>query len=197
MILTKSDLRDFISEEMKLYGLNSKNAFIKAFILKETSYYRWKFQYFLRKSEYHKNNKGFRNRFLYLYYHRKKNKLGLILGFDISENTFDCGLVIFHSGYVVVNPKARIGKNCHLVGDICIGNKNKAGGVPIIGDNLIMGTGSSVIGDVYLGNNITIAAGAVVTKSFNHSSTIDGANVDRRLILAGIPARISVTGQEK
>lgn len=189
MILTKNDLRKFLSVEMELYGLNSIFAFIKAAMFRETQFYRWKFQYFLRKSEYYKNRKEIYSKLLYYYYHRKKNKLGLILGFDISENSFDCGLVIFHAGYVVVNPKARIGKNCHLVGNICIGNKNKAGGVPIIGDNLIMGTGSSVIGDVHLGDNITIAAGAVVTKSFENNSIVDGVNVNNRLILVGVPAK--------
>ncbi|WP_279138928.1 hypothetical protein [Faecalicoccus pleomorphus] len=37
-----------------------------------------------------------------------------------------------------------------------------------------MGTEASVIGDASLGDNITISAGAVVIKSFNHNFVIRG-----------------------
>ena len=80
----------------------------------------------------------------------------------------------------MVNSKCRIGKNCQLHGNNCIGNDGKTEGVPVIGDNCNIGFGASIIGDIRLGNNVTIGAGAVVNKSF------EGDNI----VLAGVPAKI-------
>jgi serine O-acetyltransferase len=52
-------------------------------------------------------------------------------------------------------------------------------GVPIIGNNCVLGTNSVVIGKVVIGNNVFIGAGAVVTKSFPDN-----------VIIGGIPAKI-------
>ena len=53
-------------------------------------------------------------------------------------------------------------------------------GRPItIGDNCWIGTGATIVGGVVLGNNVVVAAGAVVTKSFPDN-----------VLLAGVPARV-------
>lgn len=111
---------------------------------------------------------------------RKRNKLGILLGFHIPSNCFGEGLLIYHSGSIVVNRKARIGKNCVLHGENCIGNNGVTEDAPVIGDNCDIGIGAKIIGGVKLGNNIKIGANAVVTKSFEE----DG------LILAGVPAKV-------
>ncbi len=38
------------------------------------------------------------------------------------EGVFEPGLVIYHSGNIVVNGFARVGEDCQLHGDNCIGN---------------------------------------------------------------------------
>ena len=48
-----------------------------------------------------------------------------------------------------------------------------------VGDNCYVGTGAIIIGPVTIGNNVTIAAGAVVTK-----------DVPDNAIVAGVPAKI-------
>ena len=136
----------------------------------------WKYVKILRKVEFYKNNN---NKVLYIFYKRKLNKLGRILGIEIKENCFEKGLKIFHSGSIVVNSKAKIGKNCRIVGNVCIGNNRADGGVPKIGNNVLIGIGAIIIGDIEIADNVSIAAGAVVINSFKEEG----------ITVGGIPAR--------
>lgn len=50
---------------------------------------------------------------------------------------------------------------------------------PVIGNNVMMGAGAKVIGNVTIADNIKIAAGAVVVNSFKEPG----------ITIGGIPAR--------
>ncbi len=121
----------------------------------------------LRKAEFY-SNRGV----LKYYYKLKAHKLGIKLGFTISENVFGYGLVIPHYGTIVVGSGNHIGNYAVLHTSTCItaGKKN-------IGDGLYLSTGAKVLGDIELGNFTTIGANAVVNKS-------EGSNC----LLVGIPA---------
>ena len=82
------------------------------------------------------------------------------MGFTIAEIVFGYGLVIPHYGSIVVGSGNRIGNFAVLHTSTCItaGKKN-------IGDGLYLSTGAKVLGDIELGNFITIGANAVVNKS--------------------------------
>lgn len=84
---------------------------------------------------------------------------------------------IYHAEYLVVNYEVRVGKNAKFHG--CNSVVNSTSGVPVIGDNVEFGVGSSVIGGVWIADNIRIGAGAVVTKSYN----------EEKIVIAGVPAR--------
>ena len=100
-----------------------------------------------------------------LYYKARKNRLGSRLGFIISAGCFAEGLKLEHYGPVIVNPRARIGKNCIIHGSCCIGSK---GGFPddspVIGDNVDIGQGAQILGGIRVADNVRIGAGAVVVK---------------------------------
>ena len=65
---------------------------------------------------------------------------------------------------------------------------NQFGPAAIIGDNVFIGSGAKIIGEVTIANNIAIGAGAVVTKSFSEDN----------ITIAGVPAKIiSHKGSEK
>ena len=91
--------------------------------------YNWKFIKLLRICEYlwtktrRSNNPIWKA--LYLFYRIRKNRLGVIIGVDIPEGVFDEGLIIHHNGNIVVNGSSKVGKNCQLHGDNCIGNVEK------------------------------------------------------------------------
>lgn len=161
MIKSRDDLKKTLELEKSVYFqkgefsqkiVHSKNATI------------YKFQYYLRHEEYYLNSgKGLLNKIMLLYYKRKKNKLGQKLGFDIPANCFGPGLRIHHVAPVTVNGDARIGKNCRIFGNICIGVAPS--GVPNIGDDCTLGYGSIIVGGINIADGCTIGAGSIVTKS--------------------------------
>ena len=79
------------------------------------------------------------------------------------------------------NPKSRIGKNCTIHGNCCIGSK---GGIPddspVIGDNVDIGQNAQILGGITVADGVRIGAGAIVTKSI----LIPGVTV------VGIPAKV-------
>lgn len=148
--------------------------------------YNWRFIKLLRKCEYYreKSNKSINPIWKGLYWisRTRKNRLGVFIGVEIPENVFDEGLIIHHNGNIVVNGSAKVGKNCQLHGDNCIGNVGKENSLtdcPRIGNNVEIGVGAKVIGGITLADNLKIGANAVVTQSFYE----DG------ITLVGIPAR--------
>jgi serine O-acetyltransferase len=125
-----------------------------------------KFLFLLRKTEYIKNCKsGISGKIFYLFYFQKFIKISRKLGFSIPLNVFGPGLSIPHYGTIVVNPATKVGKNCRL--HVCV-NIGASGGselAPKIGDNVYIGPGAIIFGDIIIANNITIAANATVYKS--------------------------------
>jgi serine O-acetyltransferase len=91
------------------------------------------------------------------------------------------GFYIGHFGGIIINPKAKIGKNCNISQNVTIGqsNRGKTVGFPTIGDNVFIGPGAKIIGGVTIGNNVAIGANAVVTKSFEDYA-----------VVAGVPAKL-------
>ena len=181
MISTKADLKNYIEHDNG-YLRNESFAPRKAYMkrAKNAEYYIGEYLVCLRKQEYYlNNNHTVQSKLLALHYERKKNKIGNYLGFYIEANCFDEGLTIFHHGSVIVNPKAKIGKNCKLHGNNCIGNNGVSEECPEIGNNVDIGFGAVIIGNVKIADNIIIGANAVVNKSFLESG----------ITIAGVPAK--------
>ena len=53
-------------------------------------------------------------------------------------------------------------------------NRGVRKGYPVIGDNVYIGPGAKVIGNVYVGNNVAIGANCVVTKNVPDNSVVVG-----------------------
>ena len=108
------------------------------------------------------------------------------MGFEIPLNVFDKGLHIIHAGNIIVNENSHVGEYCTIIGTTCLGSKNGGNG-PILGSHCELGMNSIVIGEIELGNNVFVGAGAVVTKSFS----------DDGISLAGVPAKVVKIENEK
>jgi len=96
------------------------------------------------------------------------------------------GLRIIHPTLgIVIHGEAVVGKNCVLIGGNSLGGRKPIRrGQLILGNDVVLGIHSCVLGPVRVGNGVQIGAGAVVI----HDQE-DGA------VVVGIPARAIVKGK--
>lgn len=178
MITTKEDLKYYLTQDAIASSRQGKKRLKPKMFGDEL----WKFQLVLRKTEYYKNAYQASKKYLlfhYIWYRIAFHKLSIKLGFSIPLNTFGPGLSIPHYGTIVVSTSARVGKNCRLHEGVNIGSTNGSNGAPKIGDNVFIGTGAKIIGDIYIEDDVAIAANAVVIKSITEKGVTYG----------GIPAK--------
>jgi serine O-acetyltransferase len=93
------------------------------------------------------------------------------------------GLYFAHTIGTVIGAR-QIGRNALIYNEVTLGAKEMNIGYdankrPVIGDNVVIGSGAKVLGGISIGNNVIIGANAVVTHS-----------VPDQVIVGGIPARI-------
>lgn len=176
MIRTKEDLKKYICQDRLMNGVPERTSLtykIMRFFVPDLTI---QYLYYLRKEEFYTNGGGIL-RYLYAY---KKRKLGIKLGYSIPANVFGPGLSLPHYGTIVVSKNAKVGENCRLHVSTNIGASAGKPEAPIIGDNVYIGPGSILFGDITIADNVTIAANATVNKSCEVSN----------VVLAGTPAKI-------
>lgn len=141
----------------------------------------WKFERLLRKTEYYLNCKNCFPWNLYVLYLRVKfHYYSIFLGYTIGLNTFGPGLSIAHIGTIVINPLVRIGDNCRIHTCVNIGTKAGASdSVPKIGNNVYIGPGVKIFGNISIADDIAIGANSVVNKSF----------IEPGISIGGVPAK--------
>ncbi len=171
MINSKEELNFFLAADKFILGKKGKPRQFGDEI--------WKFQIVLRKCEYYKNEKGV-GKIKYLMFKVIKKNLGHKLGYDIPEGVFDAGLRLNHFGNIVINGNSRIGRWCDIHQGVNIGDSNPPVRVgterysPTIGDNVWIGPGAKIFGNIKIGSQVQIGANAVVGKSFDEDVTIGG-----------------------
>lgn len=74
----------------------------------------------------------------------------------------------------VIHSNAVIGKNCMVSQGVTIGRNFGDKKVPAIGDDVYIGAGSKVFGEITIGNNVIIGANSVVNKSIPDNCTVAG-----------------------
>jgi serine O-acetyltransferase len=178
MIQTRKDLNHNLNADKIALDISFNNTrlFFKVLFFPN---YIYKFQRLLRICEYHKNNnKSLYHLIIFTFYYLKFHRLSVKLGFSIPLNVFGPGLAIVHYGTIVVSPNANIGSNCRIHPSTCIGASGGSSKAPVIGDNIYIGPGVKIYGDIQLGNNIAIAANAAVNSNF----------LEDNILIGGIPA---------
>lgn len=103
--------------------------------------------------------------------------LDWFLNVDIPFNTkIGKGCKLYHGHALVVFSDVIIGDNCVLRHSTTIGNKGVGleAKSPIIGDNCDIGAHVVIIGDIKVGNNVTIGAGSVVVKNISQGAVVVG-----------------------
>lgn len=86
------------------------------------------------------------------------------------------GFFITHLGGIVINSAAIIGNNVNISNGVTIGNHSRGDreGVPIIGNEVFIGPGAVIFGNIKIGNRVAIGANAVVTKDIPDDAVVVG-----------------------
>lgn len=104
---------------------------------------------------------------------KAKRKTGIEIhpGAIIGKNFF-----IDHGTGVVIGETAIIGDNVTIFHNVTLGGTGSETGKrhPTIGNNVLIGTGASILGNIKIGNNCKIGAGAVVLKDIPDNVTAVG-----------------------
>lgn len=74
------------------------------------------------------------------------------------------GFTIYHTGTIYIAARS-IGRNFSVTHNVTLGGGHAKGktGIPLIGDNVWVGTGAVVFGEISIGNNVTIAPGCILS----------------------------------
>lgn len=109
-------------------------------------------------------------------------RMNIKFGIHIPYNTkIKPGFYIGHIGGIVVHPDVKIGWNCNISNRVTLGisSRGKNKGVPQIGNNIYIGPGAVIIGNITIGDNAAIGANCVVTK-----------DVPENAVVVGVPGKI-------
>ncbi len=130
--------------------------------------------------------------------YKKKHYLGarivsqgarFLTGIEIHPGaTIGKGLFIDHGSGVVIGETTEIGDNCTLYQGVTLGGTGKDTGKrhPTLGNNVMCGAGSKVLGPFKVGDNSKVAANAVVLKEIPPDCTA-----------VGIPAKVVKRGEHR
>ena len=101
------------------------------------------------------------------------------------------GFFIDHGMGVVIGETTEIGNNVTIYQGVTLGGVSTQKGKrhPTIGDNVIIGAGSKVLGPLKIGNNAKIGANSVVIDDIPNNSTVVGipGRVVEKIILSNDP----------
>lgn len=167
-------LHEWLNYEKSRY---SQLSFFKYVLQANEQSIIWKHQRMLRTTEYFINSK---HKILSIIMRLRLSKFQNKYSIHIPPNVCDKGLKLLHIGPILINGNAKVGENCvfHINTALVAGGRNN--GAPVLGNNVIMGYGSVVLGDTYVSNGIAIGANAVVNKSVT----------EQNVAIAGVPAKI-------
>lgn len=175
MIKNKAEYYVFISADKAANSISDENSFQEKLKLFLYPNYTWQFILYLRRCEYLKNCRNdLFGKLLFIYFYKRFKVLSLKLGFSIPLNVFGPGVSIPHYGTIVVNGNSKIGKNCRIHASVNIGASGGSDIAPVIGDNVYIGPGAILFGEILIADNVTIAANATVYKSFEIKNTTIG-----------------------
>ncbi|MDA9872691.1 hypothetical protein N8364_00910 [Saprospiraceae bacterium] len=94
----------------------------------------------------------------------------LLFACDIYIPAIPATTRIGHPVGIVMSDLAKLGDNCTILQNVTIAQKN--GKAPTIGNYVYLGAGCIILGDITIGDNVTIGAGAIITKSVPSNSIV-------------------------
>jgi serine O-acetyltransferase len=90
------------------------------------------------------------------------------------------GFHIIHAeGSISIHPSVIIGERCGIMHNTTIGTNMHSRGCPVIGDDVFIGVGSTILGNIRIGDRVRIGANTAIT-----------TNIPSDSIAIGSPAKI-------
>ena len=85
------------------------------------------------------------------------------------------GFTLEHVGTIIIGPTT-IGSNFRVAHNVTIGwgHSNEKPGLPVIGDNVYIGTGSVVYGSITIGNGVAVCNGSILPRNIPDNSLVAG-----------------------
>jgi len=82
---------------------------------------------------------------------------------------------------IVIGETAEVGDDCTIYHGVTLGGtgKDKNKRHPTVGNNVMIGAGSKILGPIKIGDNVKIGAGAVVLHDIESNTTVVGVPPDR------------------
>jgi serine O-acetyltransferase len=130
------------------------------------------------------------HRFAHALWHEGRRDFALFLQSQASRTfavdihpaaRFGQGIMVDHATGFVVGETAVVGNNCSFLHAVTLGGSGKETGNrhPMIGENVLVGAGAKILGNITVGEGSRIAAGSVVLR-----------DVPPHVTVAGVPAKI-------
>lgn len=193
MIKSKEDYEFYLMADRLALAIKHKRPRISklpiGFLVSNLQDETWRFERLLRKVEYLENCRtNPLDKIVCLQAKISLQKLSMKLHYTIGRNVFGPGLSIAHGGPIIVHSKAIVGENCRIDRCVSIGSIHYPAAAPRIGNNVYIGPGVVIDGDIEIADGIAIGANSYVNKSFKAPG----------ITIAGCPAKkISDKGSEK
>ena len=109
----------------------------------------------------------------------------MVFQIDIHPNaTLGSGIMLDHGTGIVIGSTAVVGNNCSILHHVTLGGSGRkdVDRHPKVGEGVLIGAGSSVLGNVIIGDRVQIGAGSLVIE-----------NVASNSVVVGVPARVIAT----
>lgn len=177
MIVTKKHLKEFLEVEV------NNSSWLCLYLSQR---YPQILIYHLRHMEYHYNawvaSKKYNvwHMLLFVLFHTLWKRWTLKTGITIPKNVCEKGISLMHWGSIVVNSACHLGCNCCIINNVNIGANGGSSKAPQIGNNVYIGPGAVIFGDITIADGCYIGANSVVTKSC----------LEKNAVLIGAPAKI-------
>ncbi|MBE9046071.1 serine O-acetyltransferase [Pleurocapsales cyanobacterium LEGE 10410] len=86
------------------------------------------------------------------------------------------GVFIDHGMGVVIGETAIVGDYCLIYQNVTLGGTGKQTGKrhPTLGENVVVGTGAKILGNINIGNDVRVGAGSIVLRDVPDNSTVVG-----------------------
>ena len=96
------------------------------------------------------------------------------------------GLNLAHTGGIVIGRHVEVGNDLLIFQGTTLGDNGTDKGQPRLGDRIRLGAGAKVLGAVRIGDDVTVAANAVVVR-----------DVAAHTVVAGVPAKVLTSPEQR